>query len=227
MESPGVRGRERAVKLLEDVDLGDRTQHRPSELSGGQRQRVSIARALANDPEIVLADELTGNLDTDTGARIMQLLTELNEEGKTIVMVTHDPKDAEYADRQEFVTVLGMPTDARELIKESWALELDEGRGIEPTDKSNIVIGSAVARNHFGEEIDLRSKLKVNSEDFRVVGTYKPTGDPSIDQAVVMPYPRPRTDPGVNHILLYSRSTFRSFTGKKSSENAAGGSTEI
>jgi putative ABC transport system ATP-binding protein len=98
-EVPESKRRSRAADLLEKVGLGDRLRHMPSELSGGQRQRVSIARALANDPEIVLADEPTGNLDTDTGAKIMDLLTEFNEEGKTIIMVTHDPKDAEYADR--------------------------------------------------------------------------------------------------------------------------------
>ncbi|MCJ7478909.1 MAG: ABC transporter ATP-binding protein [Candidatus Nanohaloarchaeota archaeon QJJ-7] len=97
--TPSKERKKRAVEYLEKVDLGDRLHHRPSELSGGQRQRVSIARALVNKPDIILADEPTGNVDTETGDKIMELLMDLKEEGKTIVMVTHDPHDAEFADR--------------------------------------------------------------------------------------------------------------------------------
>ncbi len=91
--------RERAQKLLDRVGLGDRSHHYPSELSGGQQQRVAIARALANDPPILIADEMTGDLDSETGFAIMNLATELNKEGMTIVFVTHDPRMAEFAGR--------------------------------------------------------------------------------------------------------------------------------
>ena len=90
----------RAEKLLNRVGLGERMGHRPTELSGGEQQRVAIARSLANNPEVVLADEPTGNLDSKTGVVVMEFLKRLNtDEGKTIIMVTHDAKLAQHADR--------------------------------------------------------------------------------------------------------------------------------
>jgi putative ABC transport system ATP-binding protein len=96
--------RERAAELLERVGLGHRTTHLPSELSGGEQQRVSIARALLTKPELVLADEPTGNLDSRSSAQILELLHDLNEaEGQTLVIVTHDPGAAAIAERIVFL----------------------------------------------------------------------------------------------------------------------------
>ncbi len=91
--------RERADRVLASVGLGGREDHHPSQLSGGQQQRVAIARALINDPEVVLADEPTGNLDSRTGVEIMEIFQELNERGITIIMVTHEQDIASYARR--------------------------------------------------------------------------------------------------------------------------------
>lgn len=89
----------RARELLEKVGMADRLHHKPTQLSGGERQRVAIARALASDPEIILADEPTGNLDSESGRAVLELLRQLNREGKTIILVTHNPEAAAYADR--------------------------------------------------------------------------------------------------------------------------------
>jgi putative ABC transport system ATP-binding protein len=95
-EQSSIKAKEMASK----VGLEKRLNHRPAELSGGQMQRVAIARALAAEPRIILADEPTGNLDSATGVQIMQLLTELNREGKTIIMITHEPDIAAYAKKR-------------------------------------------------------------------------------------------------------------------------------
>ena len=90
----------RAQELLSRVGLGERAKHLPSELSGGEQQRVAIARALANSPDLLLADEPTGNLDTETGRGVLSLLSEANREGVTVAVVTHDPEVAEAAGRK-------------------------------------------------------------------------------------------------------------------------------
>jgi len=95
----GLR-KQMAMESMEKVDLADRIKHKPSELSGGQQQRVSIARSLVNKPEILLADEPTGNIDSKTGYKIVKLLSQLNKEDKvTVIMVTHNEKHAKFADK--------------------------------------------------------------------------------------------------------------------------------
>ncbi|MFH0949101.1 MAG: ABC transporter ATP-binding protein [Candidatus Aenigmatarchaeota archaeon] len=93
------RREKRVDELLDKVDLGERAEHYPAQLSGGERQRVAIARALANNPSMILADEPTGNLDSKTGVEIMEVFAQLNNEGKTIVMVTHEKNIAQYSKR--------------------------------------------------------------------------------------------------------------------------------
>ena len=97
--TPFSQVRPKAESLLQQVGLGERTEHRPEQLSGGEMQRVAIARALITNPAVLLADEPTGNLDSHTSEDIFLLLKSLNEEGQTIVMVTHDPKAAAYGNR--------------------------------------------------------------------------------------------------------------------------------
>jgi len=97
--TPSHERKERAIKALQSVELGERMYHRPNELSGGQRQRVAVARALVNNPSIILADEPTGNLDSATSMDIMRLLDELHMKGHTIILVTHEPDIALHAYR--------------------------------------------------------------------------------------------------------------------------------
>lgn len=108
--------RKRAQEVLEAVGLGDRAGHLPNELSGGQRQRVAIARALVNNPEIIMADEPTGNLDTKSTKEIMEIFQEMHGRGKTIILVTHEPEIAVCANRQ--------------LLVRDGVITRDEGRGV-------------------------------------------------------------------------------------------------
>lgn len=106
MQFAGVTSRQRketADRLLNQVGLGNRADHRPSELSGGQQQRVAIARALVNDPRLILADEPTGNLDTSSGSAIMHVLSDLHQSGRTVLVVSHDPRMARFATHKIFL----------------------------------------------------------------------------------------------------------------------------
>ena len=115
---PGKARVERAKMLLEKVGLGQRLEHMPNELSGGQKQRVAIARALANEPPILLADEPTGNLDSASTIEIMELFTQLNREGVTVIIVTHEDDVAAFTDRVLWFEV-GQLVDDRKVEKQS------------------------------------------------------------------------------------------------------------
>jgi len=110
----------RATELLDSVGLGHRLHHSPNKLSGGEKQRVAIARALVNNPEVIFADEPTGNLDSKSGLQVMKILQDLNEDGNTIILVTHEKYTAEHAKRIIKI-VDGLIVDDHEVGKRQWA----------------------------------------------------------------------------------------------------------
>lgn len=122
---PAAERRRRALAALEAVGLADRVQHRPLQLSGGQQQRVAIARALVGDPDLLLADEPTGNLDSKSGVEVLSLLQALNREGRTIVMVTHDERVAAHTKR--IVRLLDGAIQSDEVVAEPIRAEADLG----------------------------------------------------------------------------------------------------
>jgi len=125
----GHQRRQRARSALELVGLGDRIRHRPTEMSGGQQQRVAIARALLNDPDLILADEPTGNLDSRSSAEILAIFQRLNDEGRTVVMVTHEPDVASHCKRIVRMRDGVVQHDERVLQPRRAADELTQGIG--------------------------------------------------------------------------------------------------
>jgi putative ABC transport system ATP-binding protein len=124
--STGKRN-EKSRHLLEQVGLGDRSHHTPSELSGGQQQRVAVARALVNDPAVILADEPTGNLDSQSGVAVMQLLSDLHRAGRTVLVVTHDPRMTSFATNRIFLLDGKIVTEAEYLSATMGPLQVSHG----------------------------------------------------------------------------------------------------
>ena len=129
----GIPRKERENKakmVLEEVGLGERINHKPSELSGGQRQRVAIARSLVNDPQIILADEPSGNLDSESEEDILEILTNLNQSGITVIMVTHDKKVAQYSERVVYFRDGKIIREEKVTDIQQFGLNLDRAGGV-------------------------------------------------------------------------------------------------
>lgn len=129
----GIPRKERENKakmVLEEVGLGERINHKPSELSGGQRQRVAIARSLVNDPQIILADEPSGNLDSESEEDILEILTDLNQSGITVIMVTHDKKVAQYSERVVYFRDGKIIREEKVKDIQQFGLNLDRAGGV-------------------------------------------------------------------------------------------------
>jgi putative ABC transport system ATP-binding protein len=193
----GVRRSERtrrARELLGNVGLADRVRHKPNELSGGERQRVAVARALANDPEIILADEPTGNLDTESGSAILALLKGLSvNDGKTVILVTHDPEAAEIADRVIRLRdgcvfaegkAVGEEANASSPAKDAGGRHVDEDAGVFAEGKAvgEEANASSPAKDAGGRHVDEGAKASSSidfaaSEDTGVFAEGKAVGE--------------------------------------------------
>ena len=164
-----ANAKQRAIDVLELVGLGARINHKPKEMSGGQQQRVAIARALINDPEIIMADEPTGNLDSKSGKEIMELLIRLNkEQGKTIILVTHDPKIGRQVPRviSVFDGMLGSEEEQKELKR--WTdvnYSNLEGLAGQKAALSDVVPDEEEADEEDSEEIDEDEIEEEDAED--------------------------------------------------------------
>ena len=155
--------KERAMEALDQVGLANRAKHKPKELSGGQQQRVAIARALVNDPEIIMADEPTGNLDSKSGKEIMQLLIRLNrEKGKTVLMVTHDPKIGAVVPRVISVFDGMLGSQEEQEILQSWR-QIDYSQA---TDEERAAVRDMIAaKAREQEEQDAKNGVVREEED--------------------------------------------------------------
>ena len=205
---PLAERKEKAEKLLGMVGLKERISHQPSELSGGERQRVALARAFANNPEVIIADEPTGNLDSVTGKLIMEILTNFHKkEGKTMVVVTHDPRIANYAenivniedgqiiqnnaaarynDESKQIAIAGYDPwkEGLDILKTFQGWSLSSGRW--PGKENQILIGQQVANKTFSKKIAAGSEMTIRGKKLEVAGILNSLGNQQDDSMAYM-----------------------------------------